>query len=89
MADFENLIENAIAEAEIPGCVLNAVNRDATFLSPSPHPILKLISPGSFKYAKASGKRSVRPGSDQSPLQLSSVMWIASCAKLMTSICAF
>ncbi|KAF2715215.1 beta-lactamase/transpeptidase-like protein [Pleomassaria siparia CBS 279.74] len=71
MADFEQLIETAIAENEIPGCVLNAVNRD-----------------GSFTYSKAFGKRSVREGGDQSPLTPSTIMWIASCTKLMTSICA-
>ncbi|KAF2181661.1 beta-lactamase family protein [Zopfia rhizophila CBS 207.26] len=43
---------------------------------------------GSITYAKAFGKRSVRPGGDQSPLQLNTTMWIASCTKLMTCISA-
>ncbi|KAF2788491.1 beta-lactamase/transpeptidase-like protein [Melanomma pulvis-pyrius CBS 109.77] len=71
MADFEQLIETAIAENEIPGAVLQAVNRD-----------------GSFAYSKSFGKRSVREGGDRSPLTPSSIMWVASCTKLMTSICA-
>jgi hypothetical protein len=35
MADFEQLIEKALAENEIPGCVLNAVNRDGNGYLPS------------------------------------------------------
>ena len=31
MADFEQLIKTAIAENEIPGCVLRATNRDGSF----------------------------------------------------------
>ncbi|KAF2474095.1 beta-lactamase/transpeptidase-like protein [Lindgomyces ingoldianus] len=71
MEDLEQVIKKACEDLDIPGCVLQAVNRD-----------------GSFKYAKTFGKRSIQPGGDQSPLQLNSVMWIASCTKLMTSICA-
>ncbi|KAI1259808.1 beta-lactamase/transpeptidase-like protein [Xylariaceae sp. FL1019] len=43
---------------------------------------------GSFSYGKAFGKRSVRAGADQSPLKLDSVMWIASCTKVITSLAA-
>ncbi|KAF2738566.1 beta-lactamase family protein [Polyplosphaeria fusca] len=70
MAQFEKAIEQAIADQDIPGCVLHAINRD-----------------GSLKYDKAFGKRSVRVGGDQSPLQPNTVMWIASCTKLMTAVC--
>ncbi|KAI1115386.1 beta-lactamase/transpeptidase-like protein, partial [Nemania sp. NC0429] len=41
---------------------------------------------GRIKYARAFGKRSVRAGADQSPLQLDSVMWIASCTKVVTAL---
>ncbi|KAF2115080.1 beta-lactamase/transpeptidase-like protein [Lophiotrema nucula] len=71
MADFEQILQKAVEDQEIPGCVLHAINRD-----------------GSFKYAKCFGKRSVREGGDQSPLQFNTTMWIASCTKLMTSISA-
>ncbi|KAI0508484.1 beta-lactamase/transpeptidase-like protein [Xylaria bambusicola] len=43
---------------------------------------------GKFKYGKAFGKRSVRAGADQSPLQLDTVMWIASCTKVVTALAA-
>ncbi|KAI1341142.1 beta-lactamase/transpeptidase-like protein [Xylariaceae sp. FL0016] len=43
---------------------------------------------GSFHYARAFGKRSVRPGADQSPLDVDSVMWIASCTKVVTALAA-
>lgn len=43
---------------------------------------------GSFKYERVFGKRSLREGGDQSPLQLDAVMWIASCTKVMTSVAA-
>ncbi|KAI1183965.1 beta-lactamase/transpeptidase-like protein [Nemania serpens] len=43
---------------------------------------------GRIKYAKAFGKRSVRAGANQSPLQLDSVMWIASCTKVVTALAA-
>lgn len=42
---------------------------------------------GSFKYTKTFGKTSMRP-ENAKPLQLDTVMWVASCTKLMTSICA-
>ncbi|KAI1430921.1 beta-lactamase/transpeptidase-like protein [Xylaria sp. CBS 124048] len=41
---------------------------------------------GNFKYGKAFGKRSVRAGADQSPLRLDSVMWMASCTKVVTAV---
>ncbi|KAI8623697.1 beta-lactamase/transpeptidase-like protein [Xylariaceae sp. FL1651] len=43
---------------------------------------------GKLSYGKAFGKRSVRAGADQSPLQLDSVMWIASCTKVVTALAA-
>ncbi|KAI1817912.1 beta-lactamase/transpeptidase-like protein [Poronia punctata] len=43
---------------------------------------------GKFKYGKAFGKRSVRDGADRSPLRLDSVMWIASCTKVVTALAA-
>ncbi|KAJ1335637.1 methyl acetate hydrolase [Microdochium nivale] len=43
---------------------------------------------GKFTYSKAFGKRSVRQGADQSPIEIDSVMWIASCTKVITSIAA-
>lgn len=44
MAEFEKLIEKAIADNEIPGCVLHAINRDgnATIHSPT---VLQTNSP--------------------------------------------
>jgi CubicO group peptidase (beta-lactamase class C family) len=44
--------------------------------------------PGSFHYAKAFGSTSMKPSSNAKPLQLDTVMWFASCTKLMTAICA-
>ncbi|KAI3332442.1 beta-lactamase/transpeptidase-like protein [Xylariaceae sp. AK1471] len=43
---------------------------------------------GKLNYGKAFGKRSVRAGADQSPLQLDSVMWMASCTKVVTALAA-
>ncbi|GAP92384.1 putative beta-lactamase family protein [Rosellinia necatrix] len=43
---------------------------------------------GAFNYGRAFGKRSVRAGADQSPLGLDSVMWIASCTKVVTALAA-
>jgi CubicO group peptidase (beta-lactamase class C family) len=42
---------------------------------------------GSFKYTKAFGNTSMK-SENAKPLQLNTVMWVASCTKLMTSICA-
>ncbi|EMD92095.1 hypothetical protein COCC4DRAFT_174349 [Bipolaris maydis ATCC 48331] len=42
---------------------------------------------GTFKYSKAFGKVSMKPENNK-PMQLDTVMWIASCTKLMTSISA-
>ncbi|KAK5019721.1 hypothetical protein LTR16_000327 [Cryomyces antarcticus] len=44
--------------------------------------------PGSFQYAKAFGSRSLEEGKSNEPLEMNSVMFIASCTKLMTSIAA-
>ncbi|KAF2005382.1 beta-lactamase family protein [Amniculicola lignicola CBS 123094] len=71
MVDIEKIIDKAIADQDIPGCVLTATNRD-----------------GSFTYSRAFGTRSLHPDHDQSPLKTNTVMWIASCTKLMTAICA-
>lgn len=38
MVDFEQLIETAIAENEIPGAVLQAVNRDGNLSLPLLNP---------------------------------------------------
>jgi CubicO group peptidase (beta-lactamase class C family) len=90
MADFETAINEAIATHEIPGCVLVSTNRDGThslpFL-PQPYPEHLLTTPGSFKYAKPFGSTSMKP-ENAKPLGLDTVMWVASCTKLMTSICA-
>ncbi|TGJ81209.1 hypothetical protein E0Z10_g7573 [Xylaria hypoxylon] len=43
---------------------------------------------GKLNYGRAFGKRSVRAGADQSPLQLDSVMWIASFTKVVTALAA-
>ncbi|KAI0139337.1 beta-lactamase/transpeptidase-like protein [Xylariaceae sp. FL1272] len=69
MESFEEALESACGNEEIPGAVLIATNGD-----------------GSFSYGKAFGKRSA--GADQSPLKLDSVMWIASCTKVVTSLAA-
>ncbi|KAL5121770.1 hypothetical protein ACEQ8H_000457 [Pleosporales sp. CAS-2024a] len=42
---------------------------------------------GSLKYAKAFGVTSMKP-ENAKPFDISTIMWIASCTKLMTSICA-
>ncbi|EUC44111.1 hypothetical protein COCMIDRAFT_99063 [Bipolaris oryzae ATCC 44560] len=42
---------------------------------------------GTFTYSKAFGKASMKPENSK-PMQLNTVMWIASCTKLMTSISA-
>lgn len=70
MSDFEAVITSAIANEEIPGCVLVACNRD-----------------GSFKYGKSFGNTSIK-AENAKPLALDTVMWVASCTKLMTSISA-
>ncbi|KAI0477878.1 beta-lactamase/transpeptidase-like protein [Xylariaceae sp. FL0804] len=41
---------------------------------------------GTFTYARAFGKRSVRAGADQSALRPDDVTWIASCTKVVTAI---
>ncbi|KAI0399691.1 beta-lactamase/transpeptidase-like protein [Xylaria palmicola] len=43
---------------------------------------------GDLNYGKAFGKRSVRPGADQSALRLDTVMWVASCTKVVTALAA-
>jgi CubicO group peptidase (beta-lactamase class C family) len=43
--------------------------------------------PGSFNYAKAFGATSMKPENTK-PLALNTPMWVASCTKLMTSLCA-
>ncbi|KAJ2986173.1 hypothetical protein NUW58_g5152 [Xylaria curta] len=43
---------------------------------------------GKLNYGAAFGKRSVRAGADQSALRLDSVMWIASCTKVVTALAA-
>jgi CubicO group peptidase (beta-lactamase class C family) len=51
-------------------------------------PLLNL-HPGSFTYSKAFGAQSLEPPTEQrKPLEKDAVMWMASCTKLMTSICA-
>jgi CubicO group peptidase (beta-lactamase class C family) len=42
---------------------------------------------GSFNYAKSFGSTSMK-SENAKPLDLNTVMWVASCTKLMTSICA-
>lgn len=58
------------------------------------HSMLKLQVPsltktkkGTFTYSKAFGKASMKPDNNK-PMQLDTIMWIASCTKLMTSISA-
>jgi CubicO group peptidase (beta-lactamase class C family) len=46
-----------------------------------------LTHSGSFTYAKTVGNTSMESETAQ-PLQLDTVMWVASCTKLITSICA-
>lgn len=41
---------------------------------------------GSFTYTKAFGSASMKEGSER-PMQLNTIMWTASCTKLMTSLC--
>ncbi|KAK7541191.1 beta-lactamase/transpeptidase-like protein [Phyllosticta citribraziliensis] len=50
--------------------------------------LLATNADGSFRYEKAIGKRSLHPGSDKQPLDLHTVMWIASCTKLLGTIAA-
>jgi CubicO group peptidase (beta-lactamase class C family) len=86
MADFETLIQDAVAVQEIPGCALVATDRDGTTPALS---VLHLItySAGSFKYSKAFGTTSMKEGNAK-PFDLNTIMWVASCTKLMTSVCA-
>jgi CubicO group peptidase (beta-lactamase class C family) len=46
-----------------------------------------LTHSGSFTYAKTFGNTSLKSENTE-PLQFDTVMWVASCTKLMTSICA-
>ncbi|KAF2676758.1 beta-lactamase/transpeptidase-like protein [Lentithecium fluviatile CBS 122367] len=71
MAAFEQAIETAIANDEIPGCVLYATNRDGTFT------YAKALGISSMK----------PPTESRSPLSKDAIMWVASCSKLMTAIC--
>jgi CubicO group peptidase (beta-lactamase class C family) len=85
MADFETAIQDAIAAQEIPGCALVAVDRSGiSFISFILH--LLTYCAGSFKYCKAFGATSMKENAR--PLDVNTIMWIASCTKLMTSICA-
>ncbi|RAR14327.1 beta-lactamase/transpeptidase-like protein [Stemphylium lycopersici] len=42
---------------------------------------------GTFEYSKSFGKTSIKPENTR-PMQLDTIMWVASCTKLMTSLCA-
>jgi CubicO group peptidase (beta-lactamase class C family) len=72
----------------LAGCPLSLADAEADYY--------KLLSceyaadgaPGKLNYGRAFGKRSVRAGADQSPLQLDSVMWMASCTKVVTALAA-
>lgn len=48
---------------------------------------------GKFSYSKAFGKRSLKnsaadPNGEDAPMELDTVMWIASCTKLLTAVAA-
>ncbi|KAF2031442.1 beta-lactamase/transpeptidase-like protein [Setomelanomma holmii] len=70
MADFEQLVKDAVTVQDIPGCALVSTNRD-----------------GSFTYSKAFGSTSMK-AENAKPVGLDTIMWVASCTKVMTSICA-
>ena len=44
-------------------------------------------SAGDFDYVKKIGVRSLKPGASE-PMELDTVLWLASCTKLMTAISA-
>ncbi|ESZ96247.1 glycosyltransferase family 15 protein [Sclerotinia borealis F-4128] len=69
MSNFENTIEEACRNRDIPGTVLVCGNNS-----------------GKFHYAKAFGSQSLEDPSN--PMNLKSVMWFASCTKLLTTIAA-
>ncbi|KAA6412834.1 MAG: hypothetical protein FRX48_03827 [Lasallia pustulata] len=69
MANFEELMRNAVANKVVPGAVLVATNKA-----------------GTFNYGEAFGLGGLNP--DSKPLHLDSTYWVASCTKLMTTICA-
>jgi CubicO group peptidase (beta-lactamase class C family) len=53
----------------------------------SPKKIVNLPGSASFNYSKTFGTASMKPETTK-PIELNTVMWVASCTKVMTSICA-
>ena len=91
MASFDETIQRACDELEIPGAVLAASSADGMFLdlclSHSKSTMFKKtnINQGKFTYQKAFGVRSLN---NPSPMKLDATMWLASCTKLMTTVAA-
>ena len=87
MATFEELMRDAVARKVVPGAVLVATNRAGL-----PNVLLRkcqqvlTIHPGTFNYAETFGYAGLAP--NYKPLQLDSTFYVASCTRLMTTICA-
>jgi hypothetical protein len=47
-----------------------------------------MVQLGNFRYAKAFGHQSLKPGQPQEPLRTDSIFWTASCTKLQTTVAA-
>lgn len=89
MATFEEKVEKMCQNLETPGVILVGGTADGTFL-PSAALFLPPTNhiPGSFKYEKAIGQRSLKDPSKHDPLSIDATMWLASCTKLMTTVAA-
>jgi hypothetical protein len=89
MATFEEKVEKMCQNLETPGVILVGGTADGTF-PPSTALFLLLTNhtPGSFKYEKAIGQRSLKDPSKYDPLSIDATMWLASCTKLMTTVAA-
>ncbi|PVH77952.1 beta-lactamase/transpeptidase-like protein [Cadophora sp. DSE1049] len=70
---FEQRMQEAVRNREIPGAVLVAGDREGKM---------------PFRYEKAFGYRSLKHSSNADPMKLDAVMWLASCTKLPTTITA-
>ena len=84
MTTFEDSYQSACRSGLLPGVVLLAASKDGelTSLYRTQHLYLNI---GDFEYAKTLGVRSLKPGNHK-PIELDTVLALASCTKLMTAI---
>ena len=86
MSPIEEAFEKACRDGVIPGASLLAVDRSGTkYYSPLDRLYTDAYLLGKFRYERTFGKRSMK---NDKPFDFDTVMAIASCTKLMTSISA-